>query len=135
MVIDTESCDPIFIPVCLYFFTFYFDSNLSGAFTLAFSYFCGIEEITRGKVLGIMVCFAGAVCVALQDSSAVGGDGNNQQNHTISGDIVALMSAAGYGLYTSMIRYLVCQIDISRQIYQWWGYVAKVFLGVALSPT
>jgi drug/metabolite transporter (DMT)-like permease len=54
----------------------------------------------KGKVLGILACFVGAVCVGLKDSS-------DDSTHTLVGDLVALLGALGYGLYTIAIRYQV----------------------------
>jgi len=79
-------------------------SNLSGTFTLAFSYWVGIEDITPGKILGILFCFGGAVVVALQDESDSG------QQH-LGGDIMALIAAIGYGIYTTVIRLRVPDDD------------------------
>lgn len=76
-------------------------SNLSASFTLAFSWWAGVEKINFFKALGILVCFAGAVGVGLQDEEE---DGNKQ---TFSGDIIALLASAGYGVYTTLIRYHV----------------------------
>ena len=77
-------------------------SNLAASFTLAFSWFYGLEDVTWMKIVGVVVCFLGAVCVGLQDSRSESGS-----MHTVSGDIVALLAAAGYGLYTTMIRRMV----------------------------
>ena len=73
-------------------------SNLAASFTLAFAWFYGLEDVTYLKIGGVVICFVGAVCVGLQDHNSDG------SMHTISGDIVALLAAAGYGLYTTMIR-------------------------------
>jgi len=76
---------------------------MAGAFTLAFSYYAGLEGITYGKVLGILACFLGAVCVGLNDT-----DGSDGKMQTMEGDVVAFFGAVGYGLYTTIIRYKVC---------------------------
>lgn len=73
-------------------------SNLSASFTLFFSWNIGIEDLSWCKLIGIIICFCGSVSVGLVDSS---GDDETQ---TVSGDIVALLAAAGYGLYTTVIR-------------------------------
>ncbi len=82
---------------------------MAGAFTLAFSYYAGLEGITHGKVLGILACFLGAVCVGLNDNG-----GSNGKMQTVEGDIVAFFAAVGYGLYTTIIRYQVCCMSILR---------------------
>lgn len=53
------------------------------------------------KVIGVLVCFLGAICVGLQDEREGNSDG---QQNSVFGDVVALLAAAGYGLYTTMIR-------------------------------
>ena len=90
-----------------------FTSNLSGAFTFALAWGAGLEEWTIGKIAGILVCFLGVVLVSLQDSNGDGGndDGGSSSSssgdHAVSGDILAILAAFGYGLYTTMIRYKV----------------------------
>jgi drug/metabolite transporter (DMT)-like permease len=62
----------------------------------------GLEGVTYGKILGILACFLGAVCVALNDTES-----GDSKEHSMIGDIVALLAALGYGLYTTVIRYKV----------------------------
>ena len=93
---------------------------MAGAFTLAFSYYAGLEGITYGKVLGIIACFLGAVCVGLNDT----GDGNGQMQ-TVTGDIVAFFGAVGYGLYTTIIRYKV-SFDAETVFYFWFHFSETV---------
>ena len=45
-------------------------SNLSGGFTLLFSWLCGIEKITFGKVCGLVLCFVGVVLVTVHDTES-----------------------------------------------------------------
>mmetsp|Transcript_10847 Transcript_10847/g.24034 ORF Transcript_10847/g.24034 Transcript_10847/m.24034 type:complete len:377 (-) Transcript_10847:307-1437(-) len=104
-------------------------SNLAGTFTLTFSWMAGVESITKGKVLGILACFLGAVCVGLKDST-------DDSTHTVVGDLVALLGALGYGLYTIAIRYQIPDDEgISMQLLL--GYVgllnALFFLPVLLA--
>ena len=93
----------------MYFTSFIFilTSNLSGAFTFALAWGAGLEEWTIGKIAGILVCFLGVVFVSLQDSNGDGDDGSSSGGHAVSGDILAILAAFGYGLYTTMIRYKV----------------------------
>ncbi|KAJ1424877.1 hypothetical protein B484DRAFT_432237, partial [Ochromonadaceae sp. CCMP2298] len=82
-----------------------------------------------GKVLGILACFLGAVCVGLKDST-------DDSTHTVVGDLVALLGALGYGLYTIAIRYQIPDDEgISMQLLL--GYVgllnALFFLPAHLS--
>lgn len=87
-------------------------SNLSGTFTFAFSWYLGLEVFTYGKVFGILACFLGAVCVGLNDSEEVSGRNadaasGSGSSHDVGGDCVALLGAVFYGLYTTVLQYLV----------------------------
>lgn len=57
-----------------------------------------MENLAISKVSGVVICFAGAVVVGLDDDEN-GGKGS------LAGDIFALLSSAGYGLYTTAIKY------------------------------
>lgn len=83
----------------------YAHSNLSGIFTFAFSWYLGLEGFTYGKVLGVLACFLGAVCVGVSDSEQSGPAVSGE--HTVAGDTVALAGAVFYGLYTTTLKYLV----------------------------
>mgnify|MGYP005993738463 CR=1 FL=1 len=60
---------------------------------------------TYAKVLGILACFMGAVCVGLNDSED--GSSTSDSAHTVAGDSVALLGALFYGLYTTVLKYMV----------------------------
>lgn len=45
--------------------------------------------------------------MALQDTDSEEDDHSKQQKHALGGDILALLAAFGYGLYTTAIRYKV----------------------------
>lgn len=83
-------------------------SNLSGIFTFAFSWYLGLEGFTYGKVLGVLACFLGAVCVGVSDSEHSGAAVSGE--HTVAGDTVALAGAVFYGLYTTTLKYLVTSL-------------------------
>ena len=86
---------------------------------MAFSYLAGLEDVTTGKVLGLLLCFIGAVFVALQDTES------SSINRTFIGDIVALLAAMGYGLYTTIIRMKVPDDEsISMQLLL--GYIGLI---------
>lgn len=76
-------------------------SNLSSVFTLLFSYLAGVDTITPLKVAGVFLCLCGVVLVTLNDktSSESGGTG-----WSVIGDMMALLSAFGYGLYTTYLK-------------------------------
>jgi solute carrier family 35 protein F5 len=122
-----------FIANCLYNYSLYMTSvssstiisNLSASFTLAFSWHAGFEPISFVKIVGIVICFAGAVLVGVDDS-----DGG--PNQTAWGDLVALLSALTYGMYTTVIRMKVPDDNgISMQLLL--GYIGLVN-GVLLAP-
>ena len=104
-----------FISNCLYSYSLMWTniasstiiSNLSSVFTLTFSYFCGLETLTPYKIVGILLCLAGVVLITLQDQSS----GSEHAGFAVLGDIMALLSAFGYGVYTTYLRYYVPQED------------------------
>ncbi len=61
----------------------------------------GLEELSLLKILGVLICFVGAISTGLDDQQS---DGHQQ---TVTGDIIALVSAIGYGVYTTTMRYQV----------------------------
>jgi drug/metabolite transporter (DMT)-like permease len=63
---------------------------------LAFSYFAGLEDASVVKIIGVLVCFGGAVSVGLQDEESRLG--------SLGGDVMALFGSIGYGLYTTAMR-------------------------------
>jgi drug/metabolite transporter (DMT)-like permease len=81
-------------------------SNLSGAFAFVSSWWLGMEEVSASKILGIVACFAGAVCVGMSDASDDSA-GRGGANTTVTGDLIALGAALGYGLYTTVLKYKV----------------------------
>lgn len=56
-----------------------------------------------------MICFAGAVTVGLQDSA-----GSDSSQQTIIGDVIALLASAGYGVYTTLLRYKVLVLAVKN---------------------
>jgi drug/metabolite transporter (DMT)-like permease len=91
-------------------------SNLSATFTLFFSWYVGFENVTYGKLLGILCCFIGAVLVTVHDesiredsSSSDSSTGSDAKERGALGDLAALVSAMGYGWYTVQLRLSVCE--------------------------
>jgi solute carrier family 35 protein F5 len=76
-------------------------NNTAASFTLIFSSTLGLEKITLGKVMGLLLCFGGAVCVGFEDKSNYDAD---LEKTRFWGDIVALSSAALDGMYITCIR-------------------------------
>lgn len=121
-------------------------SNLSSVFTLMFSYLAGIEGVTPLKVAGVLMCLAGVVLVTLNDeentSSSSSGDSNvidnsnssatstssgstPSSNWSVVGDCMALLSAIGYGLYTTYLKIKVPDEEVvSMQLV--FGYLGLV---------
>lgn len=89
-------------------------SNLSAAFTLFMAWKVDIEKVSIGKVVGVFLSFAGAIVVTLNDSGDVDGGGGRRRvllgeqgsNVTLSivGDVMAIISAFLYGIYTVVVR-------------------------------
>lgn len=114
-------------------------SNLSGGFTLLFSWLCGIEQITFGKVCGVSICFVGVALVTLHDTEAPpdavtsqlssGGSISSSSaygdEHGLVGDVMAVCGAVGYGLYTTAMRLKVTD-DESASMQLLLGYMGVV---------
>lgn len=87
----------------------YVCSNLSGAFTLICSALIGIEYVTLGKVVGLIISFVGVVLIAYQDGSVNHADAtdNDGVKATLPGDLLAFFGAIGYGVYATLVKKLV----------------------------
>lgn len=104
-------------------------SNLSGAFTLFFSWLYGVEKVSIGKILGLLICFMGVAMVAVADTDSA----NEKASYrSLLGDIMAVLGAAGYGMYTTMLRLKVSE-DGSASMQLLLGYLGLVSI-VILSP-
>lgn len=98
-------------------------SNLSGTFTLAFAYIYSLEKVTFGKIIGIILCFFGATIITFEDDT-------NNNNRSVTGDFIALLASLGYGIYTTMIRFMIPNENkISMQLVL--GYIGLVNLVMA----
>ena len=75
-------------------------SNLSGVFTLFFSYISGVEEFSREKLFGLLICFIGVILVSIHDNK----NSNDSNSESFIGDMLAIIGAMGYGLYTTVIK-------------------------------
>lgn len=76
-------------------------SNLSGVFTLFFSYISGVEEFSRGKLFGLLICFLGVILVSIHDNKT---PNHTENSESFIGDMLAIVGAMGYGLYTTVIK-------------------------------
>ena len=111
-------------------------SNLSGGFTLFFSWLYGIEKITYSKLLGLTICFVGVGMVAMADKNADENisvvDQSTTSSRSILGDSMAVFGAMGYGLYTTVLRVKVMD-DESASMQLLLGYMGLVN-ALILSP-
>ena len=104
----------------------------------------GDEKVTKGMVLGVLLCFMGGVATTWTDLDVTADEHvrlNNVNRHlrhpaakydiseldesvrTLVGDLAGLFSAVGYGLYTNLIRFL-CPKDESKMSMQlMFGYI------------
>lgn len=98
-----------FVGNCLYEYSLFWTtiasstiiSNLSGSFTFMMSYAVGIESFSWGKLLGVLICFAGVVMVTFNDKE----NDDDSSGDSFRGDVMALLSALAYGAYTTYLRY------------------------------
>lgn len=103
-------------------------SNLSGPFTLLFSWLAGVENSSCSKWVGIGIGLVGVALVAYADDTV---EANKGSNHTI-GDFIALLSSAGYGLYTTVLKVQVPH-DNAQHMQLLLGYLGLIN-SIALLP-
>ena len=102
-------------------------SNLSGAFTLFFSSICGVEDVTSNKVLGVMFCLGGVVLVSISDRENAGN--SDSDTNSLFGDVMGIIGALGYGLYTTLIKLKVPEVEmVSIQLLFGWVGVVNAIL-------
>ncbi|KAL7464814.1 hypothetical protein ACHAXS_010588 [Conticribra weissflogii] len=98
----------------------------------------GDERLTKGKLLGVLLCFLGGVATAWTDveqpqpqtqtqpqPEGVGDITDDERSPflALAGDAAGLLSAVGYGAYTVLIRHL-CPTDEDRMSMQLlFGYI------------
>lgn len=81
-------------------------STTSSLFTFALSVLLLDEQPSAAKIGGVSLCMAGNVLTALADRSSSSSDGSHAA-HAFFGDVVCLLGAILYGLYTVLIRRLM----------------------------
>ncbi|OQR83363.1 Drug/Metabolite Transporter (DMT) Superfamily [Achlya hypogyna] len=75
-------------------------SSTSAMFTFALSIFFLKEKFTWLKLVGVALCMIGNSTTVFNDSTGSGGE-------SVWGDILALVGAIMYGVYTTAIRYFI----------------------------
>ena len=78
---------------------YYFDSNTSAIYSLYFSWLFDVEEITTGKLVGVLLSILGVIIVSFQDSEST-----DSSPHSVSGDVVAILGAVLYSLFTTLLK-------------------------------
>ncbi len=63
-----------------------------------------LERITRGKIIGMVLCMAGVVVL-------VGGDAMHFHGGTGAGDLIAIGSTVGFAIYTVLAKKVARQYD------------------------
>jgi solute carrier family 35 protein F5 len=97
-----------FIANCFYNYALYLTSigsstvisTLSGVFTLFFSWKFGIEIVTKGKIIGLVICILGVIFVTYADDK-----GNEDGQHSFTGDLIVLLGALHIILISLSIYY------------------------------
>ncbi|KAI3654632.1 hypothetical protein MP228_000012 [Amoeboaphelidium protococcarum] len=113
-------------------------SSTSSVWTLIIGSLGRTEKFTYVNLLGVLICFAGVLCVSLSDASAPssghndGGDhipdaaaavdGGPVQTNDWRGNILALLGAMFYGLYITLLR-LKIKDDVKVEMTLFFGLV------------
>eukprot|EP01126_Amoeba_proteus_P044131 TRINITY_DN4885_c0_g1_i4.p1 TRINITY_DN4885_c0_g1~~TRINITY_DN4885_c0_g1_i4.p1 ORF type:complete len:229 (+),score=45.77 TRINITY_DN4885_c0_g1_i4:699-1385(+) len=111
-------------------------STTSAFFALLYGALVGIEKISFLKLLSIGICVAGVSMISYNDSV---GKGSN----TVLGDVLSLLSAVYYGLYTIYLRKSTEGKEISMPMFlgfvgilnmaiMWPGLILFHFTGVEI---
>ena len=86
-------------------------TSLSAVFTLLFGTFMGVEAFTVPKLMGVVLSFFGIFLVYATDLFGYNNDDKHRGDfpqksftETLTGDILALVSAAFYGYYACQIK-------------------------------
>lgn len=72
-------------------------SSTSGLFTMLLGSAAGVDSISLVKVAAVALCLLGAVLIGLSDR-------RNSAHHSLFGDVIALISAVGYGVYVVYLK-------------------------------
>jgi solute carrier family 35 protein F5 len=114
------------------------------AFAFATCSLFGDERVTKWKLLGVVLCFAGGVATAWTDKDAdhVTGDleddvdhdnaTSTQQQRSFLGDCAGLFSAIGYGAYTNLLRHLCPKDEDLMSMQLLFGYIGLLNMVILL---
>lgn len=122
-------------------------TSLSGLFTLLFCALRGIEAFTWRKLIGVLASVAGVILISSLDMSGKSDENRGDfpektQKQTLIGDAMALLSAAVYGLYVTVMKTRVENEDrvnmplffglvgIFNVLFLWPGFIILHFTGV-----
>jgi solute carrier family 35 protein F5 len=103
-------------------------TNLNGSFTLFFSYWMGVEDASQTKVWGVILCLIGVVLVALGDRTEEISNVSTDSSNVIFGDLLALLGAVSYGLYTTLIKVKIGEKESSSKGMLLFGYMGMWIL-------
>lgn len=84
-------------------------SSTSSIFTFLFGYLFRVETVTRRKLAGVLVCFLGVLFVTFSGVKARPSESDSEctKENTLKGDLVALLAAVCYALYSLYIKYFL----------------------------
>jgi solute carrier family 35, member F5 len=112
-------------------------ASTGSLFTFLFAILVRDERFSFLKVMGILLGMTGSVLTGLHDIQSNSGsspsDENNNSNNVLWGDYLGLISAAGYGVYATMVRVL-CPRDESLMSMQLFLGFVGLWNMVILSP-
>lgn len=89
-------------------------STTSSFFTLIIGYLFSVEKINQNKIAGILLSFAGVVIVTEVDYSAPDAP-DISRILTLGGNLLALLGALIYGIYTILLKIKVTVKDINKE--------------------
>ena len=92
-----------------------------------------LEGYTHAKLLGVLLSVAGTALTALQDSSQDNDDATMSTRTALFGDIVAVLAAVAYAVYTIQVRVFCPQDEELYSMQLLLGYIGCVCL-VPLLP-
>ncbi|AOW28649.1 solute carrier family 35, member F5 [Candida albicans SC5314] len=82
-------------------------SSTSSFFTLIIGYLVSIEKINQNKILGILLSFAGVLIVTKADATEDNPNTDNSALLILWGNILALLGALIYGIYTILLKFKI----------------------------